>query len=215
MNQTDQEQIESLKLFWGRWGSTIIFSVILLAILTIGSQIWNNQQRQAKEIPSDIYQPIVSVIAKQQALTDAEKAQVEDIANQLKTDHADSAYAHFAALEVAKLAVAAKDYSKALQEFDFILANTQQPLVKDIVIIRKARVLSANGDHQAALDLVKDYQSESQAGQFAELAGDFSYQLGKHDAALSYYQQAAKVYENKMFDHRLLKQKMDDLAKAE
>ena len=215
MNQTDQEQIESLKLFWARWGKTIIIALIILFAAIIGQNVIQNQLRAAKEAPSDIYQPLLLLVAKGDNLTGDDKKQINDISNTLKAEHASSAYAHFAALEVAKLAVIDKDYALAISEFDFVLDNNQQPLLADIVLLRKARVMSANGDTQKALELIKDVTSNSQAGQFAELAGDFSYYLGNNDAALDYYQQAASVYQGSMFDHRLLQQKLDDLAKAE
>ena len=196
---------------------------VLAVVLVIGGyfgwQFWGTHQQEQMTEASDVYREMIDVIAGQQPgslLSDAQQAQINSIADQLKDDYSRSAYAQFAALVKAKLAVDANDLDSAATELQWAMdANPEAPTER-LIRLRIARVEAARGNIDEALKMVQTGDPAEMKSAYEEAKGDFYLQRGNSDAAFTAYQ--AALLSNESADqmvNNLLQLKMSALLPTE
>lgn len=214
---TDDEQLEQLKRFWKENGTSIILGVaIALAGVSIW-QYWDNATRTTGETASAKYQEILDIANKNQGIEPLAEADMQNIAftaSSLKDEFADTTYAQFAALMLAKQAVEQNDLDSAEKELRWILDQSQMKSITVTAQLRLAQVLAAKQEAEDALDLLDDLTSAAHQASIEELKGDIYLQLGQNDNAKTAYQNAIEILENEenLNSRPLLQLKLDDLA---
>ncbi|BCE01664.1 YfgM family protein [Marinicellulosiphila megalodicopiae] len=215
MNETDQEQIESLKQFWAQWGNAIIAIVVLLAVLMIGSNVWSDSVRKSKETVSDEYQLVVQLLSENAQLDSAQQLALSELSNGMKHKYPDSIYTNLAALNVAQQSVVAGKLDNALIELDYVIAKSGDQSMIEIATERKAKILLEKGDFDAALTAISLKKVETMTVQFLETKGDILVKQGNVEDAKVAYQSAIDQSVELRLNSKNIKQKLNDITIAQ
>ena len=209
--RTEEEQVEALKDWWKENGKSLLFMIAISLSAVFAWKTWQQKQLTGAENASITYQNLLDAVSG--AVSSGDEGQIvtsQHLAQQLKTDYEKTEYARFAALLVAKVAVDRKDYTKALEELDWVLVHEPSSEMRNITLLRKARVYQAMGEFDKGLDTIKGLNKEF-SGSVYELKGDLLLASGKSSGARDAYQQALKALEN-AGSNPLLNMKLEDLA---
>ena len=212
MNETDQEQIESLKQFWAKWGTAIVAIVVLLAVLMIGTNVWDDTVRKNKETISDEYQLVVQLLSENAELDAQQIVTLTELSNGLKHKHSNSVYTAMASFNVAQQAVKVGELDKALAEYEFVIDNTNDTHSVEIALERKAKILLEKGEFDSAFSTITSIEATSMAFQFLGTQGDILVAQNKMDAAKVAYESAIVLGEEKNLPVDSLKLKLNDLS---
>lgn len=179
--RTEAEQIQALKQWWNENGKAIIAGVVIGFAALFGWRGWQANLTTESLAASDIYQQMIGSARADQP----ETAQTH--ANTLLAEYKSTAYAHYAALLLAKYAAENTDYASAGEQLRRVMDTASQEQIRHIARLRLARVLLADNkftDAQALLD-------GTDQGQFTplyqELQGDIHIRQGNRDAARRAY----------------------------
>lgn len=210
--RTEEEQVEALKNWWKENGKSLLLGIALTLAVVFGWKGWQNNQQVTAENGAVVYQNLVQAVALASApqATEDQRTTATHLAKSLKEEFGDTAYARFGALFSARLYVDSGDYSAALSELDWVLAQSPDDVMKTVASMRKARVMAAMGDVEPAVTLLESLKSPSFSVSIAELKGDLYRQLGDLDKARNAYQGA--VADAPQGTRPLLNLKLDSLA---
>jgi predicted negative regulator of RcsB-dependent stress response len=144
-------------------------------------------------------------------LSDEEKSTAKYIIRELKTDHADSTYAHFAAMHLARMSVEDGDLDKAVAELQWVLEQKTDDGLTALIHLRLAQVMLAQGEFEAGLALVDTSKTGSHASAYAETRGDIYFAMEQLDSAREAYQMAVNL-QPEGTAKPMLEMKLDDLV---
>lgn len=196
---SDEEQIEALKRWWDENGTLVIAGVILVLAVLFGSRYWQSSQNSVAEAASDIYSEMAGIVQANTELQidDAELTSAANLHAELKNNFTSSVYSRYSALLIARLYVQRNELDEAAAELRWILDNPGLGFLSSIddelaltTRARLARVILAQGDAEAALQLLSEVESGTFAGTFAEIEGDAYVSLGRLQEAIEAYQTA-------------------------
>ncbi len=194
-HETEEEQIEALKRWWAEFGNRIMLVLALVICSYGGWQYVDQQQRERAEIASNDYSDMLDILDQQPLGTALETAVGEQIVNaaqDLKSQHENSGYAHLGALAAARVAVEQGDLDTAAAELQWALEHNPDTIKERVVRLRLARVEAARGNFDAALALVQGIDPGALKSLYEEAKGDFYAQQGNAAAALTAYQAAVE-----------------------
>jgi len=183
----DDEQVEALKRWWDENGRSTLATVVLAIAGTVGWQQYQDWGASQAAVASDLWEDARVLL---NAGNPAAVAEGEALAAALKSDHAGSVYAQFAALKLAALAVTEDELETAENELRWALSKTgSQSELGRLVQLRLARVLAARGDETAALAILEQGDG-GYAVAYATARGDIHMAAGRDAEALDAYRSA-------------------------
>ncbi|MCB1787720.1 MAG: tetratricopeptide repeat protein [Chromatiaceae bacterium] len=201
--QTEEEQVEAIKKWWKENGKSVIGGVVLGFAVIGGWQGWQGWQRSQAEAASTLFDRMRLAVQQDQP----NKA-IED-GKQLIGEFGGSAYASFAALELAKLSYQQGEKAAARNHLQWVADSAPDPTIRELARLRLGRLLLDLADLDALQALLATPASDAFAGEFAELRGDLALARGDQTAAREAYQEAlAKGVE----DASLLRMKLVDVG---
>lgn len=184
---TEEEQIETLKRWWADNGKSLVVAVIIGVGGYMGFGAWKENRQVSAEQASSQYEQITELLAKQEAITEAEKATVGHLALELKSNYADTLYGVQASMLLAKQAVEAGDLAQAEMELRWALEHGDADNVLHLARVRLARVLVAEDKATEALSLLNLKEEGAFASLYAEIRGDiYAAQQNLSQAAAAY-----------------------------
>jgi predicted negative regulator of RcsB-dependent stress response len=196
---SDEEQLEALKRWWSDNGTSLMTGIVVVLAVFFGVRQWQASQAATSGVASDLYQQIADLALNRMTatVTEDELLAAQGVYNTLKTEYADSIYARYAALALARFHVEHDELGAAAVELQWILDNPDLGLMAEAdeelfltARLRLARVKLAQGMPQEALDVVRAVEPGSFAGSYAEVEGDALHALGDTDAAREAYERA-------------------------
>lgn len=199
----DQEQIDELKKWWTDNGASVVAGIVIGVVGLFGWRGWQSYQQGRAEKASTEYSEL------KDAVTRKDLAGAQAYAETLQNDYPGTPYAALGALQVAKLAVNAGDLDRAASALQWAHEHASEAAVRDVALLRLARVRIAQGKHQDALDLIGSTPPAGFGALAQEIRGDALAALGKTDEARLAYDQAIAQSQQ---DASLLKQKRADLG---
>jgi predicted negative regulator of RcsB-dependent stress response len=220
--QTEEEQLEALKKWFRDNGRHLVTGILVAAVAAFGAYSWQQRQSHRADAASLEYQNLLQAIrvidvnALNASEADKHKEQLataRHLAETLKTDFESSAYAQFAALFKAKLAVDENDLAQAETELKWVLAHKPSDEIRAMTQLRLARVLHAKGDDNAAIAQLDEANAGGYASAYLQLKGDIAQARGDLDGARADYLRAQE-FEKKMsppITDPLLEMKLRDL----
>ena len=189
MVETDEEQLEVLKNWWGENGTSLITTIVLAVGVIFGFRAWEDNVRETGESASRAYQNLIQ--ASSNLKDENLRLTALSLGEELKTDYEDSAYAIFAAFHLAKIAVDQDDLAKARSELEWVLAAQPEQHLETIARMRLARVLVAMDDADSALASLADHvPAIGQQATWSETRGDVYLAKGDRMNARLAYQTA-------------------------
>lgn len=213
--RTEEEQVQALKSWWNENGKSLLLGVAVALAGVFGWKGWQQQQAVESENASILYQNMLdATVAALGPQADPAQHKVADgIAEQLKNDYGSSAYAKYAAMVMARVAVDNKQLDTALLELDWVLDNQPTESMYTLATIRKARIVASKGDYDAALSLIKSVPVSGYATSISELKGDLY--LAKGDIAKARMEYKAALSAAEVNTRPVLQMKLDDLSVEE
>ncbi|HSC75767.1 MAG TPA: tetratricopeptide repeat protein [Pseudomonadales bacterium] len=191
MADTEQEQIELLKKWWHENGKAIVMGVVVSLVAFLSWTTWQNHERAKNEAAADLYQQML--VASESVSSDGK---VVELAEQLRKDYPNTAYAIFASLRLAKDAVVANDLSRAASLIDWAQNQRPDASLLPLIGLRLAQVQYAQGEFDKALASLSQIKpSDVWQAAIAELRGDILQSQNKFDEARDSYNIALKALE--------------------
>lgn len=208
--RTEEEQVEALKQWWKENGKSLVLTVAVAVGGVFAWKGWQQKVHNEAEAASITYQNLLDAVAVSVGAADeAQAATSQHLAKELKSDYASSEYARFAALLMARVAIDQGDYDLALTELDWVLASAPNEEMKQVTLLRKARVHLAKGDADAGLAVLGNVNQKAFDASALELKGDLLVASDRKGEARQAYQQALDMTNG---ENPLLTMKFEDLA---
>lgn len=215
-DRTEEEQVEALKKWWEENGTQLLIGIVVVLGGIFGFRTWEANTAEAAETASNLYEDLAQVtnIGPFDRISEEDQKTAEFIANQLTSEYADSVYAHFASMHMAKLAVDRDDLASAEASLRWSLDNGVDDTIGIIVNERLARVLFAKDDFEGALKVLDSKEPSAYAHSYEELRGDIYYAMDNLEEAKAAYDRALASVENPdAFPY--LKMKSQDISAPE
>lgn len=203
--ETEEQQLEALKEWWKENGTPLIIGAILGLAGFAGWKYWSEQQVVYQASASDLYTQVIEITK-----SDDKKDLVKS-AQAIKNEYPKSSYSILSAFQLAKLAVEANEFDKAIVELTWVVDNHPSNELTEIAKIRLARLFIHQQQAEQALGLLS---AEETSGYYALanlVKGDALMLLERKDEAL----QAYKIASNDLAigaRHPSLKLKINQLS---
>jgi len=212
--RTEEEQVQALSDWWKENGKSLLLGIAAALAIVMGWKAWQQNQQRNAENASALYQNLVEAVVNVAGGQggDAALTTAHHLGNQLKTDFEGEAYARFAALLLARIAVDKGELDTALAELDWVLTHEPDAEQKVLATLRKARILAAQDKVEQGLALVDGLNAPAFSAPVAEVKGDLYLKQGARDKARAAYQVAVG---DGAAQRPLLRMKLDDLAAEE
>jgi predicted negative regulator of RcsB-dependent stress response len=204
----EHEQGELVQKWLRENAMSIAIGIVLGLVLIFGWQQWKSHRAQRAVQAAVEYQALVEA-------ADAKRADdVKTIAERLRKDYSDTAYAVFAAMRGAEIANEKGDLKTAADDLSWASEHAGAPALKALAGLNLAKVQLAEGDSNAALKTVDALPKSDYAALAAETRGDILTQLGRADDARAAYQDALTHLDPQAPSRDLVQMKLDNLGAA-
>ena len=201
--QTEEEQVEAIKKWWKENGKSVIGGIVVGFAIIGGWQGWQGYRQNQGEAASQVYD------AMRVAARSANFDKSLEEGKRLIGEYGDSAYGHFAALELAKLAYQRGEKSVARNHLRWVVDSAPDEGLREVARLRLGTLLLDMDELPALENLLAEPARPAFAGEFSALRGDLERARGNHQAALEAYRQALS---EGVGDESLLRMKLVDLG---
>ncbi len=204
--ETDEEQVEAIKKWWVDNGQSVLIGALLGFGLLFGWRGWNSYTQGQSELASYKYEQ-VSVLASQNKADEMTAA-----AQQLLSEYPNSTYSALTALLQAQHSVRDDQNQAAQAHLQWVIDNTDLSDLQDVARLRKARLLVAEREYDAAHTLLQAVSGLAYEGLKAELQGDIYLAKNSSQDALAEYEKALKNESLSPQHQRWIEMKRDSLG---
>lgn len=205
---SDEEQVEALRRWWRENGRSVITGVVI-GLAAIGAwRGWDWYRTEQGLAASQLYESVM------QEVGDGDRERLVEHAMTLREDYAGTPYAGLGAFAAARAAVEADDLAGAEDWLRWAMNNAQSAHVEHIGRARLARVLAAQGESAAALELLRTEVPSQYTALYAEIRGDVLSEQGEAAEAAEAYRDALDA-EVAPTDPQLLRRKLNQVSPAE
>lgn len=189
---SDEEQIENLKRWWKENGRQLLLMVVLVLGAWFGWQQWRDVHQQKAADASLVFAEIIDLVQVENLaeLKMEDQERLTTLADSLRGEYADSQYAQYATLALARLAVARNELDQAADFLEEVINGASDQDLAALARARLARVRLAQKQYPAVLEALDVEDKTAMAGLYAELRGDAHYHLEDYPAARAAYQLA-------------------------
>lgn len=191
--RTEEEQVEALRHWWRDNGRSTIVAIIVALGLGFGYQGFQQYRQGESDAASELYQRMLQAF-NAPALSQEQRTIAEQLALQLKADYAGSTYAQFAAMHLARVAVADNDLAAAQEELRWVLGKADKGSdMAQVAQLRLARVLAASGEMEQALAILDDGTEGPYKASYAVARGDILLSQGRREEASAAFSSALEL----------------------
>ncbi|WP_341581882.1 tetratricopeptide repeat protein [Marinobacter metalliresistant] len=212
--RTEEEQIQAIKDWWKRNGSSLLLGIGAALAIVFGWQAWQNYQAQQRTEAANQFANLLNAFSNQADETSGET--VAFVAKTLREDYSDSAYAVYGNLILARQQLMeAADAQAAIDSLKWALEKTGENKALALVVRnRLARAQFSSGQHDEALSTI-DAAGSADAfdAMYSELRGDILLAQGNREGAREAYLAARE--QNQQGRSGVLEMKLADLGVGE
>lgn len=204
----EQEQLESLKAWWNRWGNYLVYGVSALLLAVAGYQYWTHHTaKQASEAAAHFD-------SMNRALEAGDMKAARDQGALLIDKFGSTPFAPRAAMMLASLNVQNKDAKSAKAQLEWVIEHSKEAALKDVSRLRLASLLLDEKQYDAALRQLSAAHTDAFGPRFDDLKGDVYLAQGKTAEARAAYSAAhAKLKETNPL-RGVVEMKLDSLGGA-
>lgn len=212
----DEEQAERIKRWLAENGLGLILLVIVAVAGLVGWRQWQVHQNKVAGGASQIYHQMTAALqqAEGSANSDAQAKQVQDEAQKLLKQYPGTAYADFASLALARLAVEDGKLDEAEKHLRNVAAKPANDALKYVANLRLARVMLQKGDLDGAEKLVGQKFPKPWQGRALEIKGDVLLAKKDREGARDAYAAALDAMQQGDMGRKRVQMKLDNLATA-
>ena len=213
--RTEEEQVQAIKDWWKRNGSSLLIGIGAALAIVFGWQAWQNHQDQQRAEAANQFATLLNAFANE--VDDTSGKTVAFIAETLREDYTDSAYAVYGNLILARQQlVEESDTEAAIDSLQWALEKTGEH--KALALVVRNRLARAQfGRHEDALATIDGAGSLESADAFAaifsELRGDILLAQGDETGARDAYLAARE--QSQQGRSGILELKLSDLGVGE
>lgn len=178
---TEDEQVEAIKKWWKENWLSLVGGVLIGIGILFGGKYWVDTKNYHAAAASMEYEAMAQSLAQNKTL------EAETRAVSLLGQYADTPYAGFAALAMAKIKTDANDLVAAKSHLRWAIENSGQEELKQEALIRLARVYLAEDNYADALAQLKLVTSDTHKIIIEELKGDIYVAMGETENARTAY----------------------------
>jgi predicted negative regulator of RcsB-dependent stress response len=201
----EQEKIDSLKSWWKTYGTLLVVVVAVFMAGIAGVQAWKYYQRQQVEQAAELYESLL------QLKGSGDTRKIDDAAGLLMQGFPGSGYASRAALISARASFDAGDTQTTKSRLQWVLDNSKEDELKDLVRLRLAGILLDEKKYNEAVQLLEARHAESFDALYADLKGDILSAAGKPaEARIAYQSGLDKMAKNSTY-YNIVQMKLDSL----
>ncbi len=202
----EQEQLDSAKAFWEKYGTPIMVVITAVLLAFAGYRGWQYWQAKQSAEAGAIYSELTNAFAAK----DIKKS--EEIAGKIFANYKSSPYAQLAAMTMAKMQMDAKDPAKAKLPLQWALENAVDEEFKHLARVRLAGVLLDQKSYDDALKLLAAEPPAAFVSLYADRRGDIYFAQGKQDEARKQFKLALEKADEQAQIKPLIKLKLDALG---
>lgn len=203
---TEEEQLESIKKWWQKY-SHIVTIVLSAALLFFAAyRYWNWHLDKVNRHASNLYEHMMVAFSNQ------DHKGVKSYANQLVKEYDRTVYSDAARLTLAKILVNENKYTKAHAHLEAVIQQSKMPALKQVAIIRSARLLVAEKSYGPALSQLKVVSDPAYLPVVNELKGDIYALTGEYPKAVASYREAMSEARTQGIGTVFLEMKTNELA---
>jgi len=204
---SNEEELDQIKEWWHENGRFIVVGVVLGLIGIFAWRGYNAHLDSQAESASQVYDKLVA------AITAKNQEEVDKNLNTLVSDFSGTAYSAQAQLLAAREAANKGDLDKTATALESAITLSKDADLTTLANFRLAKVRFAQGQPDAALNVLKKVSSENYKGIVEELRGDiYASQDKKSEARAAYEAARTAMEETKVGDPNLLQMKLSDLG---
>ncbi len=202
----EQEQLDSIKAWWAKYGNLVTWVVIIALAAYAGWTGWNTYLGRQSAQASVLYEE------QQKSLAAKDNAKVQRAASDIQDKFSGTSYAQMSALVAAKSAFDANDVETAKKQLQWVIDHGRGKEYKAIAAVRLAGVLlDAKAYDEALKVLAGDYPAQF-AGAIADRRGDVLLAQGKRDDARAAFKLALEKTDAKDPGRQLIQIKLDAIG---
>jgi predicted negative regulator of RcsB-dependent stress response len=203
---TEDEQLESIKKWWKRYGTVISVCLSIILLSVVGYRYLHWHQEKMKQQASVTYEKMMNEFSNENT-----KA-VRSYANDLIKNHTASVYADVAHMTLAKLYLSKDKFDRAKEELQVVVTNSKINTLKQTARIRIARILAAQNAYSQAFEVLSTVDDSIYLPVINELKGDMYASQKKYQDAISSYRVATDEVKSKDITNLFLEMKTNELA---
>lgn len=219
LSTEEEETLEALKRWWDETGQKLAVGIALVLAGWLGWTMWQGAQQSTAAEASAVYDELSGMVAVQpgQSVGANQRANAQELVEQLKSDYGGTAYALYGSLIGARLAVDANELAQAEEQLQWVLDNRggglfarTEPTLELLTQLRMGRVVLARGEPDRALTVISGLEPGAYESDFAELRGDIYVAQGQNEQAVEAYRRALETTSSG--SGRMVQLKLDDLG---
>ena len=203
--ETEEQQLEEIRKWWREYGRTIVLGVVLGLSGIGGWSLWRTHLNTQAETASSLYQRLLDTATSSNA--ESAIAQTDALIDQ----YPDSSYAVLGALVGARGAYQNQDATTAKRFLEWAAKHGEVLEVRSIATLRLARILTEEGQHDAALKQLDTITNTNFNMLSNELRGDVLRAQGNIDDARNAYLEVLKNDEISQAIRSNVQTKLDSL----
>lgn len=199
----EHEQGERVRNWIREYGAAIVMGLVLAFGGIFGFRYWQEYQVAQRALAADYFNLVQNEI--EAGRTESAQEHFESLQEEVGS----SAYGGLAAMALAAAQVEDGRLERAARLYRDVLENRRLEMLWPVARLRLARVLEAQGEAQAALEVLTDGPAPGFEAPWSELRGDLLLATGEVDQARLAYQDALEELGGQAGSQRLLQMKLD------
>ncbi|GGI54522.1 YfgM family protein [Oxalicibacterium solurbis] len=205
-DHAEQEQLASLKSWWGQYGNLITWVLIIALAVYAGWSGWNYYQRNQTAQAAHLYEEL------QQAAQAQDKEKVLRVASDVQERYTRTAYAQMSALAAAKMAFDSSDYQAAKTQLQWVIDHGRDDAYKAVAKVRLAGILLDEKAYEEGLKVLSGDFPAQFAGVVEDRKGDILVAQNKLEEARAAYQSAIDKTDARNPGRQLMQIKLDAIG---
>jgi predicted negative regulator of RcsB-dependent stress response len=208
-NISEQQQVEEIKKWLRENGTSIIAGLVIGLAAVLGWRVWDGHRHATAQQASEAYSQMINDIT-------AGKGHVATADGEaIISRYGDTSYASFAALLLARNKLEEGDAAAASAHLQWVVTNARQPELKQLALLRLARVLLAENKIDEGLKQLAAMAPDRYVDLRADLTGDLYRAKGDLVQARRAYQEAlAALDKDKQALQEPIQMKLDAIGSA-
>lgn len=202
----EQEQLDVLKAWWKKNGTTALLAVAVFASVVAGMQGWRYYQKSQQQQAALAYETV------QGGVQGRDVKRIRDAAGQLMEKYPSTPYASRAALLAAGANYESGDVKSAKAQLQWVVEHSKEDGARDIARLRLAGILLDEKNYAEASKMLEAQHQKSFDGLFSDLKGDVLAAQGKVTDARTAYNAALEKIDEKSTYRQVVQMKLDGLG---